>query len=140
MVVHDIDKNILLLERSDKKGYWQSVTGSLDSYSEPLFDAAKRELKEETGIDADKFELKDWNIARHFKIFQHWAHRYPEDVKFNREHFFSLLVSRNLQIKLSPREHSSYCWLNSAEAIERCFSWTNKEAIRDLVKHPSSSK
>ena len=57
-MVHDVDKNILLLERSDKKGYWQSVTGSLDSYSEPLFDAAG-ELKEETGIDADKFELKD---------------------------------------------------------------------------------
>ena len=90
-----------MLERSDKKGYWQSVTGSLDSYSEPLFDAARRELKEETGIDADKFELKDWNIARHFKIFQHWAHRYPEDVKFNREHFFSLLVPKDLQIKLS---------------------------------------
>ena len=67
-MVHDVDKNILLLERSDKKGYWQSVTGSLDSYSEPLFDAAKRELKEETGIDADRFELKDWNIARHFKF------------------------------------------------------------------------
>ena len=41
VVVHDVDKNILLLERSDKKGYWQSVTGSLDSYSEPLFDAAR---------------------------------------------------------------------------------------------------
>ena len=93
-MVHDVDKNILLLERSDKKGYWQSVTGSLDSYSEPLFDAAKRELKEETGIDADKFELKDWNIARHFKIFQHWAHRYPEDVKFNREHFFLYLFRK----------------------------------------------
>ena len=69
-MVHDIDKNILLLERSDKKGYWQSVTGSLSNYNEPLFEAAKRELKEETGIDADKFELNDWNIARNFKIFQ----------------------------------------------------------------------
>ena len=43
---------MLLLERADFPGYWQSVTGSREE-DEPLERTAARELAEETGIDAN---------------------------------------------------------------------------------------
>ena len=41
---------MLLIERADKPGYWQSVTGSKDAPDEPLVETAVREVAEETGI------------------------------------------------------------------------------------------
>jgi dATP pyrophosphohydrolase len=35
-------------------------------------------------------------------------------------------------VVLSPREHLQYAWLPWQEAAERCFSWSNVQAIRDL--------
>ena len=46
------DLDVLLLERADFPGYWQSVTGSQEP-GETLAETAARELAEETGIDAD---------------------------------------------------------------------------------------
>ncbi|WP_298540272.1 NUDIX domain-containing protein, partial [uncultured Limnobacter sp.] len=42
--------DFLLIERADKAGYWQSVTGSLDFPDELPLHAAVRELAEETGF------------------------------------------------------------------------------------------
>ena len=50
VVIHTADLQVLLIERADRPGYWQSVTGSLDAADEPLPDAAARELFEETGL------------------------------------------------------------------------------------------
>lgn len=44
--------DFLLIERADKVGYWQSVTGSLDFPEESPLQAAVRELEEETGFKA----------------------------------------------------------------------------------------
>ena len=43
----------VIIESADKPGYWQSVTGSLDSEGEALDATARREVLEETGIDVD---------------------------------------------------------------------------------------
>ena len=51
VVIYTASNEVLLLERKDHPGYWQSVTGSLDALDEPLIEAAARELLEETGID-----------------------------------------------------------------------------------------
>ena len=133
VVIHDSKNNILLLERADRKDFWQSVTGSISSINESLFSAAKRELMEETGIDASLYKMKDWKVSRDFEIFSHWQHRYAEGVTENKEHFFSILVPRSINVTLSKREHLSYCWVNPNRAMSMVFSWTNKEAIRDLI-------
>ena len=133
VVIHDSKNNILLLERADRKDFWQSVTGSISSINEPLFSAAKRELMEETGIDATLYKMKDWKVSRDFEIFSHWQHRFAEGVTENKEHFFSILVPRSIKVTLSKREHLSYCWVNPNRAMSMVFSWTNKEAIRDLI-------
>ena len=43
VVIHAMDGQALLIERADKPGYWQSVTGSREG-DESLRDTALREL------------------------------------------------------------------------------------------------
>ena len=132
VVVHDKELNILLLERADHKDFWQSVTGSIDFIKEDLFDAAKRELKEETGMVVANKNWLNWGFSRDFKIFSHWKHRYDENVEFNSEHIFSVCVDPNNDIILSPREHVDFRWMFWREAADACFSSTNAIAIKEL--------
>src|SRR3546814_11532782 len=50
VVIHTAALEVLLLERADKPGFWQSVTGSKDAIDEALQLTAIREVAEETGI------------------------------------------------------------------------------------------
>jgi dihydroneopterin triphosphate diphosphatase len=45
---------------------------------------------------------------------------------------FSVEVPRDMPILLSPREHTAYVWLPYLEAADRCFSFSNAEAILQL--------
>ena len=44
----------------------------------------------------------------------------------------SLEVPREFEIRLEPREHLRYEWLQCQAAAEKVFSWSNAEAIREL--------
>ena len=61
VVIYTPELDVLLLERADKPGFWQSVTGSKDSLEEALELTAQREVMEETGIDALSHTLTDWH-------------------------------------------------------------------------------
>jgi dATP pyrophosphohydrolase len=50
VVIHTPEREVLLMERADRPGFWQSVTGSKDRPDEELFEVAVREVAEETGI------------------------------------------------------------------------------------------
>ena len=50
VVIHSADLQVLLIERADKPGFWQSVTGSKDAVDEPFAETARREVAEETGV------------------------------------------------------------------------------------------
>jgi dATP pyrophosphohydrolase len=126
------DLQVLLLERADAPGYWQSVTGSQDA-GETLVQTAIREVKEETGLDAEIYRLTDWGYSNQYEIFERWRHRYEPGVTHNTEHVFGLLLPAPLAVALAPREHLAYQWLPAAEAAERCFSWSNAAAIRRLI-------
>ena len=132
VVIHTPDLQVLLLERADHPGFWQSVTGSKDVADEPLTLTCAREVMEETGLDASQYELTDWQQTNRYEIFVHWRHRYPEGVTHNTEHVFGLCVPQPLPITLAPREHLQYAWLPWEDAAQRCFSWSNVQAIRDL--------
>ena len=56
VVIHTPDMQVLLLERADHPGYWQSVTGS-QNQGETLVQTAMREVAEETGLDASRYLL-----------------------------------------------------------------------------------
>lgn len=131
VLIHTADLKVLLLERADKPGFWQSVTGSIEADETP-YQAAIREVKEETGLDALSFDFKDWHASNVYEIYPHWRHRYAPGVVENREHLFGLTLPSCLPVQLSPREHLQYEWVDWREAAKRVFSWTNVDAIKRL--------
>ncbi|WP_137172259.1 dihydroneopterin triphosphate diphosphatase [Massilia sp. HP4] len=137
VVIYTSDMEVLVLERADRPGFWQSVTGSLDAPDEPLEQTAARELFEETGIvaDGERIALRDWQLANIYEIYPVWRHRYAPGVTHNTEHVFSVCVPRDIPILLSPREHVNHAWLPWLEAADRCFSSSNAEAILQLPRH-----
>ena len=140
VVIHTADLQVLLIERADRAGYWQSVTGSLDALDEPLALTAARELFEETGIvaDGERIALRDWRMSNVYEIYPVWRHRYAPGVTQNTEHVFSVEVPRDIAITLSPREHLNHVWLPYLEAADRCFSFSNAEAILQLPRQTTA--
>lgn len=137
VVIHTADLDVLLLERADKPGFWQSVTGSLDAPDEPLRATAAREVAEETGIvvgapGVPDTALSDWALRNVYEIYPVWRHRYAPGVTHNTEHVFGLCVPRDVVVTLAPREHLQHAWLPWREAADRCFSPSNAEAILQL--------
>ncbi|NHZ88329.1 dihydroneopterin triphosphate diphosphatase [Massilia sp. CCM 8733] len=136
VVIHTPALEVLLIERADKPGFWQSVTGSLDAPDEALPATAARELFEETGIvaDGERIALCDWQLSNVYEIYPVWRHRYAPGVTHNTEHVFSVCVPRETPIVLSAREHLRHVWLPHVEAADRCFSSSNAEAILQLPR------
>ena len=128
VVIHTTSLDVLLLERTAHPGFWQSVTGSREG-SETLIDTARREVLEETGIDTAGGQLVDWQMANTFEIFTEWRHRYAPGITHNIEHVFSLQLTDRPDIVTAPDEHRDWQWLPWREAAERCFSWSNRDAI-----------
>lgn len=132
VVIHTSTLDVLLIERADKPGYWQSVTGSLDAEDEPLDLTARREVLEETGITGG--ELRDWGLENVYEIYPVWRHRYAPGVTHNTEHVFGLTVAAGTPVRLSPREHLAWRWLPWRDAADACFSPSNAEAILQLPR------
>jgi dATP pyrophosphohydrolase len=132
VVIYTADLDVLLMERADKPGFWQSVTGSKDTLDETAALTAQREVSEETGIDTTQFELRDWMLSNIYEIYPLWRHRYAPGVTQNTEQVFGLCVPRDIVITLAPREHLRFQWLPHREAADRCFSASNAEAILQL--------
>ena len=139
VVIHTADLQVLLIERADSPGFWQSVTGSKDAPDEPLWQTCQREVWEETGIHIGKeglplTALSDWQLINVFEIYPRWRHRYAPGVTHNTEHVFGLTVPSGIPVTLSPREHSQLLWLPWQAAADRCFSPSNAEAILHLPR------
>jgi dATP pyrophosphohydrolase len=139
VVIHTPSLDVLLIERADKPGYWQSVTGSKDARDEPLADTCVREVAEETGIEIGSPEvphaaLRDWHISNVYEIYPVWRQRYAPGVTHNTEHVFGLTVPVGTAVHLDPREHLAHAWLPWREAADRCFSPSNAEAVLMLPR------
>ncbi|MDA8224827.1 MAG: dihydroneopterin triphosphate diphosphatase [Betaproteobacteria bacterium] len=136
VIIYTSSLDVLLLERADHPGWWQSVTGSLEP-GEPPLHAAIRETSEETGLDARRWRLTDEQTTNHYEIYDCFRHRYAPGVTHNTEHVFSLQLPEREQIVLAPREHLRYIWLPAEQAAQQCFSPTNQAAIQQLTtKNP----
>ena len=123
------------MERRQPPGWWQSVTGSLEPGETP-WNAAVRELQEETGLPADG--LVDLGISQSFTIAPAWRHRFAPGVTENLEHAFALGLDAPLEIRMDPTEHLRFTWLPWSEALQRATSHTNRAAIERLQRTPSA--
>ncbi len=135
VVIYKSNGDVLLIERADRAGFWQSVTGSLDAPDEDLALAATREVFEETGIAVDQLPVGALRNLHHqieYEIYPEWRFRYAPGVTRNIEHWFVLQVPDNISITLAPREHVAYEWLPFKEAAKKCFSPSNGDAILKL--------
>lgn len=141
VVIYNSSAEVLLLERADAPGFWQSVTGSRDG-EETLLETAAREVFEETGLRVEEHALKSWNYHNVYEIYPRWRHRYAPGIDRNREHVFGLAVSGRVNVNLAEREHIRYLWLPWQEATEKVFSPSNAEAIlrlgRGLRQHDAN--
>ncbi len=139
VVIHTPALEVLLLERADAPGYWQSVTGSKDTADEALVETCRREVEEETGIvigpaGVPLAALRDWGLTNVYEIYPRWRHRYAPGVTHNTEHVFGLQVPAGTAVRLAPREHLQHAWLPWREAADRCFSPSNAEAVLQLPR------
>lgn len=131
ILIHTPDLEVLIMERADKPGFWQSVTGSIEAGESP-YDAAIREVQEETGLDALAYKFEDWQASNTYEIYPHWRHRYAPGVTENVEHLFGLELPAPVDVQLAPDEHVRYEWVDWREAAKRVFSWTNVDALKRL--------
>ena len=138
VVIYTPDLQVLLIERADRPGFWQSVTGSQDE-GEDLRQTALREVAEETGLGAQAGVLTDWNMQNDFEIYQEWRWRYAPGVTRNTEHVFGLCVPQPVEVTLSPREHLAYAWLSHDRAAEKVFSWSNAKVLRALPERAGAA-
>ena len=132
VVIYTANLDVLLLERSDHPGYWQSVTGSCEA-GEALRDTAIREVREETGLDARQYTLTDWQLQNVYEIYPLWRYRYPPDVTHNTEHVFGMQLPQPVAVQLDLREHLNFQWLPWQDAAEKVFSPSNHAAIVQLA-------
>ena len=123
VIIYTSRLDVLLIERADHPGFWQSVTGSKDTPDEPLLQTALREVEEETGLVALPEHMQDWRLSNVYEIYPVWRYRY------NTEHVFGLCLPESCAVRLSPREHTASQWLAHQKAAEQCFSPSNAEAI-----------
>lgn len=133
VVIHTPELEVLVLERAESSGLWQSVTGSREG-DEALPATALREVAEETGIHAAADALHDWQLSNRFPIMQRWRGRYAPGVIHNTEHVFSLCLPASVPARLAPDEHTAARWLPWQEAAEVVFSWTNRDAIHLVAR------
>jgi len=136
VVVYARSGEVLLLERKQPPGWWQSVTGSLEPGETP-WDAAVRELREETGLAAQG--LVDLGISQSFAIAPAWRHRFAPGVTENLEHAFALGLDAPADVCMDPTEHLRFAWLPWSQALERATSHTNRAAIERVLTaaHPA---
>jgi len=121
----------LLLMRNPK--YWDLPKGNIEK-DEKEEDAAKREVREETGI-------KEIRIVLGFKEKEHYFYRLKGEL-VSKDVIFFLAESKTEKVKIS-KEHEGYDWLNfdeaikkvkSKETLEKADKFLNKSDLTKFVK------
>lgn len=118
---------VLVLKRNQRKGgFWQTITGGV-RVGESLFEAARREISEEIGLNADYVSLS----ATGAKYFFPGNDGYILD-----EYVFSFRVDNMESVRISE-EHDAFEWLSVEDAKNRVAYENNRTAI-DSLEHKTT--
>jgi lipoyl(octanoyl) transferase len=130
VMIHDDDRVLLLHRKPERGNFWQPVTGGIEEGESP-FEAARRELLEETG---NRGEPEEIGMTQSFLIeSQFMESRYGTPVIASEVGFAASLDSR-LPIRMDDEEHDEYAWFTFAEAYER-IRWTDDREALEKLEH-----
>jgi dATP pyrophosphohydrolase len=122
------ERHYLLLRRlASHGGFWQPVTGSLES-GETHRASAVREVREETGITSREEDLIELGVVNNFEIAPRWREKYAPGVTHNEEVCFAL-KALECEVLLDRLEHDAYAWANYEQAAEMLYWDSNKRAF-----------
>ncbi len=108
----------LLMRRTDKKSsFWAQVAGKIEE-NETAWQAALREIKEETSIEPEKFYSADI-CEQFYEIDRDSVWLSPVFVAF---------VNEEQKVVLNE-EHDAFEWLTVEEALERLIFASQRQAI-----------
>ena len=132
VVIYTVDGQSLLLKRV-RPIFWQSVTGSLEWHSETPEDAARREVFEETGIQATTGWI-NWHITKCFPINLQYREKYAPGTTINHEHMFSLQLDEPYPVYLNSDEHTASEWCSLISARKKVGGGPNRLAIDQVIE------
>lgn len=117
----------LLLKRKLHWKGWEFPKGGVNRF-EFRISAAKRELKEETGLDFIKINsFKEGGFYKYNKEYLDRKGRAGQDYKL-----YSAEVKFSNKIKLDNLEHSEYKWVSFETAIKQ-LTWANQRKCLRIV-------
>ena len=121
----EADKIFFLVVHYHFKGdYWDLIRGKVEQ-GETEEQTAKREIKEETGIEVDHF-------IEGFRETANWFYRWENQDIFKEAVYF-LVGTEKKEIDLS-NEHVEYEWLEYEGALERLTYENSRDVVRKANK------
>jgi lipoyl(octanoyl) transferase len=136
VLAHDGERVLLLHRKPERGNFWQPITGALEDGESPL-DAARRELREETGHAGDPQPLP---LVQSFMIESQFLEaKHPAPVIASEVGFAAQLDAR-LPILIDAQEHDTFGWFTFAEAYERIRWSDDREALETLETQLAQSR
>ncbi len=120
------DGRVLLLRRADSRGgFWQQVTGRIEPGESPA-EAARRELREETGADAEVVPL---GYVHGFGLDPVVLRRPAAGLAIAQETAFAAKLPAGFTCRVSD-EHAEHGWFRPDEAVAKVRFAGLKKAIQ----------
>lgn len=122
----------LLMHRiRNRGGFWQGVSGAVE-VGENLDQAAARELREETGFEAN---VQSINYQFEYPVKKIFCHIYSPNVATIKEHSFTADVT-GLGDPILSNEHDAFQWVQYDEIDINSMQWEgSKNAIKIANSH-----